>query len=91
MKLFDETSKNCLAKGEHKKEKLEEYGSFLNEIKQKVKTSQIKAALSVNQELIRLYWEIGSDIYRKQEKEGWGAKIIEKLAKDLKSSFPDMK
>jgi len=91
MKLFDETSKNCLAKGEHKKEKLEEYGSFLNEIKQKVKTSQIKAALSVNQELIRLYWEIGSDIYRKQEKEGWGAKIIEKLAKDLKSAFPDMK
>lgn len=83
--------KNCLAEAESKKENLKEYGSFLNEIKQKVKTSQIKAALSVNQELIKLYWEIGSAIYRKQEEEGWGAKTIERLAKDLKSTFTDMK
>ena len=70
---------------------LGEYRIFLNEIKERILSSQIKAAVAVNQELIKLYWEIGRSIHLKQEKEGWGAKTIEKLAKDLKSSFPDMK
>ena len=68
-----------------------DYGSLLNEIKEKVRTSQIKAALSVNTELITLYWEIGRSIYRKQQEEGWGAKTIENLSKDLRSAFPEMK
>jgi predicted nuclease of restriction endonuclease-like (RecB) superfamily len=50
----------------------------------------MKAALAVNQELITLYWEVGSKILLKQKSEGWGAKTIENLAKDLKASFPDM-
>ena len=69
----------------------EDYFSTLKEIKEKVRISQIKAALAVNKELIALYWEIGRSIYRKQGEEGWGAKTIEKLAKDLRSAFPDMK
>lgn len=67
------------------------YGELLKEIKEKIRISQIKAALSVNQELIKLYWEIGNAVFEKQEEEGWGAKTIEKLGKDLKSAFPSMR
>lgn len=70
---------------------LKEYKEFFKEIKEKILNSQIKAALAVNHELINLYWEIGSKIHIKQKDEGWGAKTIENLAKDLKSSFPEMK
>ena len=70
---------------------LKEYKTFFKEIKEKILTSQVKAALAVNQELINLYWEIGSKIHLKQKGEGWGAKTIENLANDLKSTFPEMK
>ncbi|MCB1115787.1 MAG: DUF1016 family protein, partial [Chlamydiia bacterium] len=53
--------------------------------------SQLKAALSVNRELIQLYWEIGKSVSQKQAEEGWGAKTVGKLARDLKSTFPDLK
>ncbi len=68
-----------------------EYKRLLKEIKAKVLSSQLKAAVAVNRELIRLYWEIGSTVYQKQKSEGWGSKTIEKLAKDLKFTFPRMK
>ncbi len=77
-----EQSKALLANG---------YKAFLKEIKGKILSSQVKAAFAVNRELITLYWEIGSKIFLKQTSEGWGAKTIENLAKDLRSSFPDMK
>ena len=67
-----------------------EYKTFFREIKKKIASSQVKAAISVNKELIELYWEIGSRVYLKQKSEGWGFKTIEKLAKDLKFTFPDM-
>lgn len=70
---------------------LKEYKVFFKEIKEKILTSQVKAALAVNHELINLYWEIGSKIYLKQKDDGWGAKTVENLAKDLKSTFPEMK
>lgn len=70
---------------------LKEYKTFFKEIKEKILASQVKAALAVNQELINLYWEIGCKIHLKQKDEGWGAKTIENLAKDLKSTFPEMK
>lgn len=70
---------------------LKEYKAFFKEIKEKILTSQVKAALAVNHELINLYWEIGSRIHLKQKDEGWGAKTVENLAKDLKSTFPEMK
>ena len=68
-----------------------EYIIFFKEIKAKVLSSQLKAAVAVNSELIKLYWEIGNSVYQKQRNKKWGSKIIEKLAKDLKSNFPDMK
>jgi predicted nuclease of restriction endonuclease-like (RecB) superfamily len=68
-----------------------EYKAFFKEIKERILSSRVKAALAVNRELITLYWEIGSKIHLRQKSEGWGAKTIETLAKDLKSTFPDMK
>jgi hypothetical protein len=53
--------------------------------------AQIKAVLSVNRELILLYWQIGRDVLRQQKEQGWGAKVIDRLAKDLNREFPEMK
>ncbi|MCP5506415.1 MAG: DUF1016 domain-containing protein [Chlamydiales bacterium] len=72
-------------------ENLRGYKQLLGEIKEKVKSSQLKAAVAVNKELIQLYWEIGTSLIKKQDNEGWGAKTIEKLANDLRSEFPNMK
>lgn len=66
-----------------------EYKNFLREIKEKVKTANLRAALAVNQELIKFYWEIGNLIIEKQKKANWGEKLIDALARDLKESFPD--
>jgi predicted nuclease of restriction endonuclease-like (RecB) superfamily len=66
------------------------YDVFLQQLKERIRSAQIRAALSVNKELILLYWGIGRDILTRQESEGWGAKVIDKLAKDLTKSFPEM-
>lgn len=66
----------------------QEYIETLSELKQRIKESQLKAAIAVNKELIHLYWAIGKTIVGKQENSGWGSKIIEKLAKDLQNEFP---
>ena len=68
-----------------------EYKEFLEQLKVRVRDSRYKAALSVNRELIFLYHHIGSEVLKRQEQHGWGAKIIEQLSKDLKSEFPEMK
>lgn len=66
------------------------YADFLNGLKQRIRSAQVKAALAVNQELIHLYWQIGHEVLTRQEEQGWGGKVIERLAKDLKREFPDM-
>lgn len=66
-----------------------DYKTFLQDVKNKIKTARFKAALSVNQELIQFYWELGKMIIHKQEHSDWGDKLIEALAADLKRSFPD--
>ena len=66
------------------------YSELLEILKEKIRSSQIKAALAVNSELISLYWEIGGEILQRQKNEGWGSKVIERLAKDLKGLFPQM-
>ena len=70
---------------------LARYDAFLGALKTRIRTAQVKAALAVNQELILLYWHIGGEILERQQEEGWGAKVIDRLAKDLKHEFPDMK
>jgi len=69
----------------------ENYTAFLRSLKNRIRQSQIKAALSVNQEMVLLYWQIGREILTRQKQESWGAKIIDQLAKDLKHEFPDIK
>lgn len=66
------------------------YGSFLQNVKEQIRRAQVKAALSVNRELVLLYWQIGREILIRQASEGWGTKVIEQLAKDLKTEFPEM-
>lgn len=68
-----------------------EYAGWLKEIKTRIFTAQQKAAKAVNQELVLLYWQIGRDILERQYKQGWGAKVIERLSHDLRIEFPAMK
>lgn len=65
-----------------------EYAQTLANLKQQVQEAQVKAALSVNKELIKLYWSIGKTIVEKQEKSGWGTGLVEQLAKDLQNALP---
>lgn len=68
-----------------------EYKIWLADIKAKVRSAQIKAAVKVNTELLMLYWELGMDIVEKQKKVKWGEGFLSQLSKDLMAEFPDMK
>jgi len=69
----------------------ENYPALLKELKARIRQAQIKAALSVNRELIKLYWETGRSIVLRQSVAGWGSAVIERLASDLQKVFPDLK
>lgn len=66
------------------------YQDLLQGIKEQVRTAQMRAMVTVNTEAILLYWRIGSNILQKQQDEGWGAKVIDRLSRDLKAAFPEM-
>jgi predicted nuclease of restriction endonuclease-like (RecB) superfamily len=66
------------------------YKSFLEDVKKRIRSAQLKAAMSVNMELIELYWGIGKDLVDRQENEGWGTKLIEKFGKDVQRAFPEI-
>lgn len=66
------------------------YNAFLRDLKGRIRAAQVKAALAVNKELILLYWQIGREILARQKEQGWGSKVIDRLAKDLKREFPDI-
>jgi predicted nuclease of restriction endonuclease-like (RecB) superfamily len=66
------------------------YISFLDSIKIKFKKAQIRAALSINKELIILYWTIGSELITKQQQFKWGSQFIEQFSHDLQHAFPEM-
>jgi len=67
------------------------YNGFLQDLKQRIQSAQLKAVVAVNTELIWLYWSIGRDILARQDAQGWGAKIITRLSVDLRREFPEMK
>lgn len=67
------------------------YANWLAELKDRIHRARQGAALAVNRELIGLYWQIGQDILARQAEQGWGAKVIERLAHDLRAAFPEMK
>ena len=66
------------------------YAVLLAELKDRIRIARLRAAVSVNQELILLYWSIGRDILARQKAEGWGARVIDRLAADLQRDFPEM-
>ncbi len=67
------------------------YAEWLAELKSRIHSAQQRATLAVNRELVLLYWQIGRDILARQVDQGWGAKVIDRLARDLRAAFPDMK
>lgn len=68
-----------------------DYAQWLADLKARIHGAQQRATLAVNRELIALYWQIGQDILTRQAEQGWGAKVIERLAHDLRTAFPEMK
>lgn len=66
-----------------------DYPLLLEDLRSRIRAAQTRASLSVNRELILLYWEIGQRILESQQREGWGAKVIGRLATDLRQSFPE--
>lgn len=68
-----------------------DYAQWLTGLKQRIQGARQRAALAVNRELILLYWQIGRDILQRQQVQGWGARVIERLAQDLRTAFPEMK
>ncbi|WP_204137132.1 PDDEXK nuclease domain-containing protein [Halomicronema sp. CCY15110] len=67
------------------------YRDLLEDLKNQIRLSQLQAAISVNQEMLLLYWYIGREILARQREQGWGSKVLERLSQDLKREFPDMK
>ena len=69
----------------------EGYADWLADLKSRIHNAQQRATLAVNSEMVGLYWQIGGDILARQHAQGWGAKVIDRLAHDLRTAFPDMK
>ena len=68
-----------------------DYADWLTSLKSRISGARQRATLAVNQELVRLYHDIGAEILDRQARQGWGAKVIDRLAADLRDAFPDMK
>ena len=67
------------------------YPHILGTLKEKINQARLRAVLTVNAELLGIYWEIGKVIALQEAEAGWGGKTVERLAADLRSEFPDMK
>jgi predicted nuclease of restriction endonuclease-like (RecB) superfamily len=67
------------------------YDALLAILKERIGAAQVRAALAVNRELVLLYWSIGRDILARQQAQGWGARVIDRLSADLRRAFPDLK
>ena len=68
-----------------------EYKDWIGELKQRIRQSQIKAAVKVNTELLQLYWKLGGEIVEKQQNAQWGDGFLKQLSADLMTEFPEMK
>ncbi len=67
------------------------YEDWLQRLKERITHAQARAALAVNRELVLLYWQLGREILERQRRHGWGAKVVDRLARDLRRAFPDQK
>ena len=69
----------------------ESYAALLSDLKKRIQQERLRVVLASNSALVMMYWDIGQDILKKQQEEGWGSKVIDRLSADLSKSFPDMK
>ena len=69
----------------------EDYRHWFAGLKQRVERARQRAVARANRELVALYWQIGCDILDRRQKQGWGAGVVDQLARDLKAAFPDMR
>ena len=67
-----------------------DYMDFFSNIRTRLKTAQIRAALAANSELIKFYWELGNDLIQKQKTQKWGAHFLEQFSHDIRQAFPEM-
>jgi predicted nuclease of restriction endonuclease-like (RecB) superfamily len=67
-----------------------DYGTTLKALQQRIRQARARVIIAANSALVLLYWEIGRTILERQSREGWGAKVVDRLARDLRRSFPDM-
>lgn len=67
------------------------YGQLLADLKERVRTTRVRAARAANTEVLRLYWSIGHDILERQTRAGWGSKVVDRLAADLRREFPEQR
>lgn len=68
-----------------------DYGVVLDEIKRRIQQERLRVVMAANSAMVLLYWDIGQTILRRQERAGWGARVIDRLATDLRGALPDMK
>lgn len=68
-----------------------DFKSWVSQLKHDIRSAQIKAAIKVNTELLRLYWHMGADICKKQKSASWGDGWLKELSRELMAEFPDMK
>lgn len=68
-----------------------EYEQLLSQLKDQIRQARVRSALAVNRELVLLYWQIGHEILQRQTEQGWGSKVIDRIAQDLRHEFPEMK
>jgi len=68
----------------------DEYANVLGELKKRIQSERLRVTLTANSAMVFLYWDIGKVILDRQERQGWGAKVIDRLSHDLKTAFSDM-
>ena len=68
-----------------------DYATAFAEIKGRIRKECLRVVLAANAGLVLLYWDIGRAILDRQDREGWGAKVIDRLSQDLRDAFPDMR
>lgn len=67
------------------------YGLILQDLKEKIRQARLRASWTINIQMLQIYWDIGKTISEQEQSEGWGAKTVERLAKDLRLEFVDMR
>ncbi|MBI3320344.1 MAG: DUF1016 domain-containing protein [Candidatus Omnitrophica bacterium] len=67
------------------------YAEILRNLKQRIQQERLRTVMAANSAMVLLYWDIGRTILQRQDREGWGARVIDRLSTDLREAFPDMR